>query len=307
MTTRETLKNLKRNRRILTPSSMDGQIQLAIAGIAESDCPVMIIGERGVGKRSIAERIHSQSSRSKDPFKEYRCRELDREATLSALCDNGTAYLNEINDLSLPLQDLIMTTYFHVESPKSCRLVLSSTRELEDEVMWLRIREDFYHMVSAVTLRIPPLRCRKAEILSITEELLMQYSKQFDRPKPILRDDIIAYLMDHDWPGNLPELQTAIKTLVAIGDQSISLAALKAAAPTANLNGQSRPQSLKEAARGATAHVERKLISAVLVSTGGNRKRAASELGISYKALLYKLKHIEAENRSESKEIGVAQ
>jgi two-component system response regulator PilR (NtrC family) len=286
---------------------MDGQIQLAIAGIAESDCPVMIIGERGVGKRSIAERIHSQSSRSKDPFKEYRCRELDREATLSALCDNGTAYLNEINDLSLPLQDLIMTTYFHVESPKSCRLVLSSTRELEDEVMWLRIREDFYHMVSAVTLRIPPLRCRKAEILSITEELLMQYSKQFDRPKPILRDDIIAYLMDHDWPGNLPELQTAIKTLVAIGDQSISLAALKAAAPTANLNGQSRPQSLKEAARGATAHVERKLISAVLVSTGGNRKRAASELGISYKALLYKLKHIEAENRSESKEIGVAQ
>ena len=100
------------------------------------------------------------------------------------------------------------------------------------------MREDFYYLVSAVTLRISPLRCRRSEILSITDDLLTQYSKQFDRPKPVLREEIIGFLMEHTWPENLSELQTAIKTFVAIGDQSISLAALKAAASTAKSSGQ---------------------------------------------------------------------
>jgi DNA-binding NtrC family response regulator len=113
--------------------------------------------------------------------------------------------------------------------------------------------------------------------------------------------------VEHDWPGNLAELQTAMKTFVAIGDQSISLAALKAAAPIANPNGHHKPLSLKEAARAASTQIERELITEVLITTGGNRKRAADELGISYKALLYKLKQIEAECHGGSIRNGVAQ
>jgi len=152
-------------------------------------------------------------------------------------------------------------------------------------------------MVSAIMLRISPLRCRKSEILPITDELLTQYAKQFDRPKPVLGEEIIGFLLEHSWPDNLSELQTAIKTFVAIGDQSISLAALKAAAPGVKWNGRRKTLSLKEATRAASTQIERTLISEVLVATGGNRKRAADELGISYKALLYKLKQIEAEPR----------
>ncbi len=218
----------------------------------------------------------------------------------------GTVYLTEIADLSLASQELIVNTYFRSEQTQNCRLLCGTSRELIEEVKASRMREDFYYLVSTVTLRISPLRCRKSEILSITDDLLTQYSKQFDRPKPILREEIIAFLMEHTWPENLSELQTAIKTFVAIGDQSISLAALKAAASTARSNGQRKPQSLKDATRAASAQIERQLISEVLVATGGNRKRAADELGISYKALLYKLKQAGTEYPPASNKNGVA-
>jgi transcriptional regulator with PAS, ATPase and Fis domain len=168
------------------------------------------------------------------------------------------------------------------------------------------MREDFYYLVSAITLRISPLRCRRNEILSIADDLLTHYSKQFDRPKPDLREEIIGFLMEHSWPGNLPELETAIKTFVAIGDQSISLAALKAAPATGKANGHRMPLSLKEATRAASIQIERQLISEVLTTTGGNRKRAADELGISYKALLYKLKQVGVDNHPASHRNGVA-
>ena len=112
--------------------------------------------------------------------------------------------------------------------------------------------------------------------------------------------------MEHTWPENLRELQTAIKTFVAIGDQSISLAALKAAASTAKSNGRRKSLSLKDVTRAASAQIERQLISEVLVATGGNRKRAADELGISYKALLYKLKQVGAEYQPAPSRNGVA-
>jgi len=189
---------------------------------------------------------------------------------------------------------------------QNSRLLCGTSRELSGEVKSGRMREDLYYLVSAVTLRLSPLRCRKSEILSIADDLLAQYSKQFDRPKPVLREEIIGYLMEHTWPENLSELQTAIKTLVAIGDQSISLAALKAAASSAKSNGNRKLPSLKEATRAASTQIERQLISEVLIATGGNRKRAADELGISYKALLYKLKQVGTESQPGPVKIGAA-
>jgi len=274
---------------------IEAQIQRAIARIAESDCPVLIVGERGVGKRSVAAQIHAQSRRSRSDYTEIASTDADAENLLSAFSTRGTVYLTEIGDLSLDLQELIINHYFHCEEAPNSRLLCGTSRELFEDVKSSHVREDFYYLISTVTLRISPLRCRKSEILSITDALLTQYSKQFDRPKPELRAEIVEFLMEHTWPENLPELQTAIKTFVAIGDQSVSLAALKAAASTAKSNGRRRPQSLKDLTRAASAQVERQLISEVLIATGGNRKRAADELGISYKALLYKLKQVGAE------------
>ncbi len=280
---------------------IDAHMQRAVACIAESDCPVLIVGERGVGKRSIAAQIHAQSHRCRRPFVEIRSADADEHAIVSAFSARGTIYLAEIGDLSLSLQDLIVGTYFHGQDPHGSRLICGTSSELSEEVKAWRMREDFYYLVSVVMLRISPLRIRKSEILLIADELLTHYAKQFDRPKPVLGEEIMGFLLEHTWPENLNELDTAIKTFVAIGDPSISLAALKAAAPNMNWNGHRKPPSLKEATRAASTQIERKLISEVLVATGGNRKRAADELGISYKALLYKLKQIGAEpmqNRS---------
>ena len=285
---------------------VEAHVQRAISRIADSDCPVLIMGERGVGKRSIAAQIHAQSHRSRGVFTELTSTDADAEALLAAFSTKGTVYLTEVGDLCQGLQELIINSYFHSEDAQNSRLLCGTSSELIGEVKSGRMREDFYYLVSAVTLRISPLRCRRSEILLIADNLLTQYSRQFDRPKPVLREEIIGFLMEHTWPENLSELQTAIKTFVAIEDQSISLAALKAAASTAKANGQRKLPSLKEAARAASTQIERQLIAEVLVATGGNRKRAADELGISYKALLYKLKQVGAEEQSVSDKNGVA-
>ncbi|MGD0295024.1 MAG: sigma 54-interacting transcriptional regulator [Terracidiphilus sp.] len=284
----------------------EARMQCAITRIAESDSPVLILGEHGTGKRSLAAQIHAQSNLSRSTFQEIRCMDADATALRTALSIKGTLYLIEITELTLPLQELIVNTYFRSEQARTCRLLCGSSHELAEEVKSWRMREDFYYHVSAVTLRIPPLRCRKPEILSIADDLMTQYSKQFDRPKPVLCKEIIGHLMEHNWPGNLTELQTALKTFVAIGDQTISLAAIKAAAPWGRPNGLRRPLLLKEATRASSIQIERQLISEVLVSTGGNRKRAAIDLGISYKALLNKLKQMETENHTVFSKNGVA-
>ena len=298
MASSATIQSVKRNAKQLAP--IEAQIQRAIARIAESDCPILIAGEHGVGKRSIAAQIHAHSHRSRSIYTEIHGADADAQAIQSAFSSKGTVYLSEIGDLSLAMQELIVDIYFHAEQPQNSRLLCGTSRELLEEVKTWRMREDFYSLVSAVTLRVSPLRCRRSEILMIADNLLTQYSKQFDRPKPVLREGIIEFLMEHSWPDNLTELQTAIKTFVAIGDQSISLAALKAAAPAMKSNGHRKPLSLKEATRAASTQIEHQLISEVLVATGGNRKRAADELRISYKALLYKLKQIGVQDHHAS-------
>ena len=274
---------------------IEGQVQKAIDRIAESDCPVLIVGEHGSGKRSIATQIHAQSHRSRNPLIEIHSDSVEVATLHAAFATKGTVYLTEIGELTSDLQETIIERYFHSAEAQSSRLICGTSRELIGDVKNGKMREDFYYLASAVTLRISPLRCRKSEILSIADDLLTQYSKQFDRPKPVLQREIVEFLLEHTWPENLLELQTAIKTFVAIGDQSVSLAALKAAAASLRANGHRKSHSLKEAARAASTEIERQLIAEVLAATGGNRKRAADELGISYKALLYKLKQIGCE------------
>ncbi len=296
--------SVKRPTKLFAP--IEAHTQRAIARIAESDCPVLIAGEHGVGKRSVAAQIHAQSRRARSTFTEIDSADATVESIMSALSANGSLYLVEIGDLDIALQEMIIRGYFRSEKAQGSRLLCGTSRELLEEVKSWRMKEDFFHLVSAVTLRISPLRCRRSEILSLVDDLLSHYSRQFDRPKPLLGKEINRFLMEHSWPGNLTELETAIKTFVAIGDQSISLAALKAAAPTANSDAHHNPLSLKEASRAASLQIERQLISEVLLTTGGNRKRAADELGISYKALLYKLKQVAAESQPLSIRNGVA-
>ena len=298
-----TIQGVKRRTKPLT--YIEPRIRRVLAQVADTDFPLLLAGEHGAGKRTVALQLHGQSHRSRGVFTEIQGADCNEESVLSALSSRGTVYIAEAGDLNYELQALITERYLLVEQDRASRLLFGTSRELLEDVVSCRIREDFFHLISGITLRISPLRCRKAEIPLIADELLTEYSRQFDRPKPALDGDIIDFLTEYSWPGNLPELQTAIKTFVAIGDQSISLAAFKASASGLRPNGQ-RSLSLKETTRTALIQIERQLISKVLVNTGGNRKRAANELGISYKALLYKLKQIGTQFQSASNGNGVA-
>ncbi len=276
-------------------ASIGEKVRLAITRIAESDCPILIEGEHGVGKRSIAAYIHALSHRSGGVYQQVNSCDFDEQSFVTALSTEGTLHLLEVSTLPTNLQDLLVHFHLRSQHPVSCRLVCSSTCDLVELVKSGQLREEFYYLISTITLRIAPLRCRRSEILPLANELLTRYARQFDRPKPVLGKEVMDFLVEHSWPDNLPGLHTAMKTFVAIGDQAISFAALRAGASTHKPEGLPH-RSLKDAARAASARIEQQLISEVLTATGGNRKRAADELGISYKALLYKLKQFNPTN-----------
>lgn len=280
--------------------SLEPQLTSAITRVAQSDFPVLIVGEQGVGKQTVAAAIHAHSERSRWDFRTVRCSEADEPTLLATLSGKGTLYLIEVADLTLKLQDVLVDGLRNLQPGKSMRLICGTSRNLQDEIRGHRMREDCYYLISPVSLRVPPLRLRRSELLAMIGELLNYYAAQFDRPKPVLSAEMMKFLLEHPWPGNLTQLHTAIKTCVAIGDQAISLTALRAKAPNVNSNEKNGGTvSLKEASRAASIEIERQLITEKLASTGWNRKRAAGELRISYKALLYKLKQIGMESPTD--------
>src|SRR5579864_8446500 len=111
--------------------------------IAESDLPVLLVGEKGVGKRATAMEIHAQSRRSRQPFREFCCPELDAHAIQSISALNGTVYMAEVGELSLAMQDLLTEGYFLSDQAQNCRLLFGSSRELQDDVKTLHMREEF--------------------------------------------------------------------------------------------------------------------------------------------------------------------
>jgi two-component system response regulator AtoC len=119
---------------------------------------------------------------------------------------------------------------------------------------------------------------------------LSRYAEVFQRPIPPLSIDTRKLFHDHNWPGNLVELEAAARAIVAVGDETVAMGGLRSVlARSGNGNGRI---SLKDAARTASREAEKELILKALTRTRWNRRRAAQELQISYKALLYKLKQI---------------
>jgi two-component system response regulator AtoC len=178
-------------------------------------------------------------------------------------------------------------------------VLASGSTDIEIEVRSGRFREDLFYKLSGICLAIPPLRYRKDEILAIADQYLERYAIQFNRQKPELSAQLVRFLQNHPWLGNLRELEDAMRTVVAVGNVKVAIAALQSSGTTGN--GRERKNgneaiSLKQVARAASQRAERELILKVLTRTHWNRKKAAQELRISYKALLYKLKDIGSSN-----------
>lgn len=270
-------------------------VEAFIRELAHSSVPVLLIGERGTGKRTIAERIHRNCSPSPEEFRVLDSSGLTPGALGAELVGHGTTvYFEEICGLNLECQKQLLDFLSSQGGNGSAgvRVVCGSSRDLEIDVREGSFREDLYYRLSGVCLRIPPLRQRKEDIPSLLKSFLERYGEAFDRPVPALSPATQQLLFDYSWPGNLSELESAARAIVALGDESVAMDGLRSILKRSDGGSQARKVSLKEAARAASREAEKELILKVLARTRWNRRRAAEELQISYKALLYKLKQI---------------
>jgi two-component system, NtrC family, response regulator AtoC len=205
------------------------------------------------------------------------------------------------------------------------RIIAATNRDLEAAVAAGHFREDLFFRLNVVSIFVPPLRDRREEIPMLTEYFLKKYSVQYNKPYTDISQETMRLFMDHDWPGNVRELENLIKRAVVLGTEvpirkeiTHNLAMMQHRLAVAALPAPSRAQaapakpaappapptpaamaaaaadagnySLKDISRSAAREAERELILKMLQQTRWNRKETAEILGISYKALLYKIK-----------------
>lgn len=269
-------------------------VEAVIRELSQNDLPVLVVAERGSGKAAAAERIHNLSARGSDKFEVY----LGKETTSAILAgfkgQGGTVYLHDVEDLSIPAQkELVRQIGLNGSEPRLApRFICGTSRELQPEVKAGSFREDLYYRISGVCLRLPPLRQRKEDIPLLRDWFLSAAAQDFSRPVPVLSAETRNFFMEYSWPGNVRELKDAARAIVALGDEALAMGGLRSLLRPAHRGGNGETISLKDAARAASRQVEREIILQVLTKTRWNRRRAAQQLQISYKALLYKLKQI---------------
>jgi two-component system response regulator AtoC len=286
-------------------------VESLVAEIAPTNIPVLLVGESGTGKEVFARRVHRLSGHSERPLLRISCASISPATFFAELgldqngngdATNGmggTVFFDEISELEGGCQRNLLSVLpdGNAETRRpllTSRVVSTTSRNLGEEMRAGRFRRELYYRVNGVCLRLPNLRERKEDIPLFAEFFLVKHAAQLGRPRPSLGTRTLQIFLDHSWPGNIRELENVIKKIVVLGDEHLATAELTAAA------GETRKRdllekysySLKEAARAASRETERELILKALARTRWNRKRAAQELQISYKSLLYKLKQI---------------
>ncbi|HXZ30743.1 MAG TPA: sigma 54-interacting transcriptional regulator [Terriglobales bacterium] len=282
-------------------------VEAVIRELSQNDVPVLVVAEHGSGKAAAAARIHALSSRAAEPFQVYHGSEASEEILAARDGQGGTIYLQDVGDLAAAAQKELVRQIGlngndvgnddgndHVQR-RVPRFICGTSRELEAEVKAGKFREDLYYGISGVCLRMPPLRQRKEDIPVLRDWFLAAAARDFCRPVPVLSPVTQNFFLEYSWPGNIRELKDAARAIVALGDETLAMGGLRSLLRRVDRGGNGEKISLKDAARAASREAEREIILQVLTRTRWNRRRAAQELQISYKALLYKLKQIGCE------------
>jgi two-component system, NtrC family, response regulator AtoC len=275
-------------------------VEAVIRELSQNDVPVLVVAEHGSGKAAAAERIHILSGRAAEPFRAYQGSEANEEVLAAGSGEGGTVYLQEVGALTAAAQkELVRQIGLSGKGNGSDdaqrrvpRFICGTSCELEPEFKAGKFREDLYYRISGVCLRLPPLRQRKEDIPVLRDWFLSAAARDFCRAVPALSRETESFFLEYHWPGNIRELKDAARAIVALGDETLAMGGLRSLLRRADRAGQGEKISLKDAARAASREAERELILHVLTRTRWNRRRAAQELQISYKALLYKLKQI---------------
>jgi two-component system response regulator AtoC len=270
-------------------------VEAVIRELSQNDVPMLVVAERGSGKAAAAARIHVLSSRAAERFHLDQAGGVSEQTLAAREGQGGSVYLQEVGDLTAAAQkELVRQIGLQSAEPRRVpRFICGTSRELEPEVKAGKFREDLYYGISGVCLRLPPLRQRKEDIPVLRDWFLSAAARDFCRDVPTLSPETQNFFLEYSWPGNIRELKDAARAIVALGDETLAMGGLRSLLRRVGGNGEKI--SLKDAARAASREAEREIILQVLTRTRWNRRRAAQELQISYKALLYKLKQIGCE------------
>jgi len=291
-----------------------------IARVARSQAPVHISGESGTGKELVARLIHASGSRREAPFVPVNCGAIPSELMESELfghrkgsftgavadkpglvqaAEGGTLFLDEVADLPLPMQVKLLRLIQEKtvrpvgdqkEQPVDVRILSATHRDLGELVAAGRFREDLYYRLNVIELRVPPLRERRDDIPLLAQALLERLAERAGVPAPRLSQAALARLQAYSYPGNVRELENVLERAVTlcagddIGPDDVQLRAETREA-TAVEQGESGLE-------GALEDVERAAILKALEQNRYNKTATAKQLGITFRALRYRIKKL---------------
>jgi DNA-binding NtrC family response regulator len=306
---------------ILTASGKMEEALNLVGRVAPSQATVLILGESGTGKELFARAIHYASPRAGRPLVKVNCAALPENLLESELfghekgaftgavarrlgrfeqADGGSLFLDEIGDLSSPLQAKLLRVLQEREIERvgsnqtisvDVRLIAATNRNLEEAIRKGTFREDLYYRLNVVTLSLPPLRERKEDIPILIEHFLKKYARKNKKAEVSLTKEARDLLLQHGYPGNVRELENIIERAVVLcrgntvtaQDLPLNLRETKMGAPPGEGGEGGRlPESVE--------NLERRLILRALERSGGVQTRAAEELGINERVLRYKMK-----------------
>jgi two-component system, NtrC family, response regulator AtoC len=299
-------------------------LNVLAAEIAGTDIPVLLVGESGTGKDVYARMLHRLSGADDNSFVRISCGALDTSQILTEVreafqsdadsLEGGprTVFLDGVHELDAACQRLLLSLLPNdgerkVGARNLPRIISSTSCNFETEIEAGRFRLELYFRINGVILRLPALRERKEDIPDLLECFIIKHGRELGKSAPELDRDARKLLFSYDWPGNIRELENVARKIVAIGRADLALGDLRVSraavaradeGPLAERETEGATtgvSSLKVAARAASRRTEKELILKALEQTHWNRKRAARNLQISYKSLLYKIKQIGAQ------------
>ena len=289
-----------------------GKVLGQLAMVAPTDASVLILGESGTGKELVARSLHDNSPRAQSAFLAVNCAALsehlveselfghEKGAFTSAaaakpgkfeLADGGTLFLDEIGELPLPLQPKLLRalqekTYERVGGTRTLkadvRIVAATNRDLQEQVRAGAFREDLFFRLNVFPVRLPPLRERRDEIPLLLRYFIDKYAPRFNKLIKGWSDGFLKKLETYSFPGNIRELENLVERSIILARGDVLDVQLLPDLTQASTVREDAGVDLKER--------ERQAIRQALVQTGGNKSKAAELLGISRRALHYKIK-----------------
>lgn len=250
-------KKVSKKYEIIGKSESIEQITAMIEKVAPTEARVLITGPNGTGKELVAHQIHAQSPRSIKPLIEVNCAAIPAELIESELfghvkgaftsavkdrpgkfelADKGTIFLDEIGDMSLPaqakvlraLQENVITRVGAEKDQKiDVRVLAATNKDLRKEIEEGRFREDLYHRLAVILIKVPALNDRRDDIPLLLEHFVKQIAAEQGTTPKKFTAEAIALLQQYDWSGNIRELRNVIERLIILGGNEVTLEDVK--------------------------------------------------------------------------------